>query len=68
MQFDLGVVDLADPLYQELIAAARECNISPKVFASQAVEVVLASRRLPGVQAAPHGARIGTGDMEEGND
>jgi hypothetical protein len=58
VQFDLSL-DLPDPLYNELIEAALECRVSPKIFASQAVEACLAGRRLESsVTPAPHGARI----------
>jgi hypothetical protein len=64
VQFDLSL-DLPDPLYNELIEAALECRVSPKIFASQAVEACLAGRRLEsGVTPAPHGARIRTRDID----
>ncbi len=44
--FDLN---LPEELYRELIAGCQECECSPKVFAAQSIESVLASRRLPNV-------------------
>ena len=49
LQFD---VELPDQLAAELNAAARECEITPTKFASQAIEATLASRRL---ETALHG-------------
>jgi len=59
VQLDLSL-DLPDPLYQELLEAAFECRVSPKIFAAECVESVIATRRLPAVKESPHGARIGT--------
>ena len=56
---------IPDTLYQELIEAARESRCSPKIFAAQSVESVLASRRLPRVAQGSHGPRIGGREVEE---
>jgi len=53
--FDL---DLPDALALELQSACRDCGISPKLFAAQSVESVLAGRRLPHVRVSPLGARV----------
>jgi hypothetical protein len=37
---------LTEKLYAELIQATRECECSPKQFAAESLESVLASRRL----------------------
>lgn len=50
---------LPDALYQELIDGCQECRCSPKEFAAQSVESVLASRRLPRVEAGRCGPRFG---------
>ena len=56
---------LPDELYRELIDSCRERSCSPKQFAAESLESVLASRRLPRVAAAPHGARIGVRKIED---
>jgi hypothetical protein len=56
---------LPDELYRELINGCRERSCSPKQFAAESLESVLASRRLPHVRQAPHGARIGTPEIED---
>ncbi len=56
---------LPEELYRELIDSCRERSCSPKQFAAESLEIVLASSRLPRVAAAPHGARIGTREIEE---
>jgi hypothetical protein len=56
---------LPDELYRELIAGCRECSCSPKQFAAESLEAVLASRRLPGVAVGAHGARISVAGKEE---
>jgi hypothetical protein len=58
-------VSLPDVLAQELLEAARECRCSPKIFAAQSVESVLASRRLPKVTPGVHGPRIWTAEVGE---
>jgi hypothetical protein len=61
-------LDLPGPLHAELQEAAKEAQCNPEVFAGECVQSILASRRLPRLRPAPHGARIGTletGDMEE---
>lgn len=55
---------LPDELYRELIDSCRERSCSPKQFAAESLEIVLASSRLPRM-AAPHGARIGTREIED---
>jgi hypothetical protein len=56
---------LPDELYRELIDSCRERSCSPKQFAAESVESVLASRRLPRVTPAAQGARIGTPEIED---
>ncbi len=55
---------LPDELYRELIDSCRERSCSPKQFAAESLEIVLASSRLPRV-ASPLPARIGTREVEE---
>jgi hypothetical protein len=49
-----------------LVDAARECQCSPKIFAAESLEIVLASRRLPRVPTGTHGPRIGALVVEDG--
>jgi len=63
VKFDI-VLDLPDPLGRELLKASRECCIPPSFFVAESVESVLASRRLPNIQEAPHGARLCTADLD----
>jgi hypothetical protein len=49
---------LEDALASELEHAAKNCQLSPKAFAAECVESVLASRRLPAVPAGRNGARV----------
>lgn len=53
---------LPEEMYRELIEGCRECRCSPKQFAAESLESVLASRRLPSVTVGRHGARIGVAD------
>jgi hypothetical protein len=55
LQFD---VELPDALAAELSEAAKECSMSPRRFAAQAVEVTLASRRLENVATGRCGPRV----------
>jgi hypothetical protein len=55
---------LPDELFRELIDGCRERSCSPKQFAAESLEILLASRRLPRVPAK-HGARIGVREIEE---
>jgi hypothetical protein len=48
---------LKEELYAELIAATQDCQCSPKEFAAQCVEVVLAGRRSEKVECSPLGPR-----------
>ena len=64
MELNFSLI-LPDALFKELEDAARECRCSPKIFAAQSVESVLASRRLPRVTPGEHGARIATPEIEE---
>lgn len=48
---------LPDDLHAELLRASRECRCSPVAFAVEALESVLASRRLPQCKQAAYGAR-----------
>lgn len=49
---------LPTPLFEELVSASRTCGIKPGAFCAEAIESVLAERRLPSVAQAPLGARI----------
>jgi hypothetical protein len=57
---------LNDDLYRELLRACRECKCSPRQFAHEAVESVLASRRLESVENGRNGPRMTKGDPREG--
>ena len=58
-------LDLPDALESELQMAARTSGIPAHAWAAQALEAELATRRLPRVAAAPHGARTGMREIEE---
>lgn len=59
-------MELPDALESELQMAAKTSGIPAHAWAAQALEAELASRRLPRVAIAPHGARIGTrAEIEE---
>jgi len=47
---------LPELLYQELLDACTERACHRTVFAAEAVEVLLAARRLPRVEVGSHGA------------
>lgn len=49
---------LAKEMFDEITLAARECNCSPRQFAIECVEAILAERRLPKVRPAAYGAQI----------
>jgi metal-responsive CopG/Arc/MetJ family transcriptional regulator len=51
-------ISLNDELASELTEAAKTVGVSPRQFAVEAVESVLASRRLERLPAAPLGARM----------
>jgi hypothetical protein len=53
-------LDIPDALESELQMAAKTSGIPADAWAAQALEAELASRRLPRMAIAPHGARIGT--------
>ena len=53
LTFDMKLPEL---LYQELLDACTERACHRTVFAAEAVEVLLAARRLPRVEAGSHGA------------
>ena len=52
-------LNLPEVLRAELVEACAACNCQPTEFAAQALESVLAARRLPKVPAAIIGPRIG---------
>jgi hypothetical protein len=58
-------LELPDALESELQMAAKTSGIPAHAWAAQALEAELASRRLPRVAIAPHGARIGAREIEE---
>jgi hypothetical protein len=47
---------LNDELSIELVAAARDCELTTREYVEEAVQSVLASRRLPHVRIGTHGA------------
>jgi hypothetical protein len=49
---------LAREMFDEITLAARECNCTPRQFAIECVEAILAERRLPKVTPAPYGAQM----------
>lgn len=51
-------VDIPEALARELQQAASETQLTPESFAAQAVETVLASRRLPHVAVGRCGPRV----------
>jgi|HubBroStandDraft_4_1064222.scaffolds.fasta_scaffold67598_2 hypothetical protein len=53
---------LPDELHRELMDGCRECKCSPTQFAREALESVLAERRLPRVAVGRLGARIGAAE------
>jgi hypothetical protein len=59
-------LDLPNPLFSELEQAARDCKIEPSLFAAEAIECVIAGRRLKNVKRGAHGARIAMPEIEEG--
>ena len=58
-------LDLPDALQDELQMAAKTSGIPAHAWAAQALEAELATRRLPRVVTAPHGARIGMREIED---
>ncbi len=52
------VIRLSDVMSTELREACQACECSPLQFAAEALESVLAERRLPRVALGTHGARI----------
>jgi hypothetical protein len=57
-------LSLPNELFQELIDAAVESRVSPKIFCEQTVECALASRRLPRATPGRNGARVGVFEEE----
>lgn len=59
-------LDLSTEMLDELQQAAKDCGISPRVFATEALESVLASRRLPYVDEGRCGPQMcGTRNEDE---
>lgn len=50
---------LSQALFSELEEACKESRCSPRQFAGECVEAILASRRLPKVPPAAYGGRHG---------
>ena len=61
MKLEFSLV-LNEPLYAELIRGCREAQCSPRQFVAEALESVLASRRLPSVAIGTHGPRVGSAE------
>jgi hypothetical protein len=47
---------LSQTLFSELVDACKESQCSPRQFAGECVEAILAERRLPRVEIGSHGA------------
>ena len=65
------VIALPDTLFTELQAASagsRECGFTPAMWAQEAVESALATRRLPSVPVGSHGAHKRRGQAAPGGD
>jgi hypothetical protein len=58
------IVTLPEEMIDELRLAARERSCSPRQFAIETLEVAMASRRLPKVDAGRYGARPGQAHEE----
>lgn len=58
-------LNLPEVLREELISACAACRCHPTQFAAEALESVLAGRRLPRVPAAASGPRIGSRERRE---
>lgn len=52
------IINLSDVMSAELREACQACECSPLQFAAEALEAVLAERRLPRVALGTHGARV----------
>jgi hypothetical protein len=55
MKLDFSLT-LPEALYAQLIEDCQSCEVSPKQYAAEALETVLASRRLPKVELGRNGA------------
>jgi hypothetical protein len=58
-------IDIPAPLFEELTAASREARIHPALFAAEALESTLASRRLEFIKPGRCGPRIASFDLED---
>jgi len=60
-------LELGAEMMNELTEAARDCQLTPRQFAIESLESVLASRRLPRVECGSHGAFTSgwRGDVED---
>jgi hypothetical protein len=55
MQLDFSLT-LSEALYAQLIEDCQSCEVSPKQYAAEALESVIASRRLPKAKMGRNGA------------
>lgn len=59
---------LPDALYRELIENCQDASCSPKQFAGECIEAILAGRRSMRIPEAPSGARFGIASHREHED
>jgi hypothetical protein len=56
-------IDIPTPLFEELTKASKEALIHPNLFCAEAIESVLASRRLEFIRPGRCGPRIASFDL-----
>jgi hypothetical protein len=61
-------LSLPAALYAELIESCETCSCTPKEFAAQSLEAILASRRLPKIRAGRCGPRFTAGVSRESDE